>query len=70
MQGVVFLLEDQAARCLKLAHQCHNKNAERILRLLAVDLMIEVEQYQRADLATQFAQLRRSTKPASMKELA
>lgn len=34
------LLEEQAQRCIQLAYQCDNKNAERFLRLLAVDLML------------------------------
>jgi hypothetical protein len=34
------LLEEQAQRCIQLAYQCENKNAERFLRLLAVDLML------------------------------
>lgn len=58
MKAVVYLLEAQAQRCLKLAYQCHNPNAERILRLLAVDLMLAVEQHQRASLATQLAALK------------
>ena len=33
-------LEDYAERCIQLAYQCQNKNAERFLRLLAVDLML------------------------------
>ena len=70
MQGAVLLLEDQAQRCLKLAHQCQNKKVGRILRLLAVDLMIEVEHHQRADLAAQFAELRQSAKTATAEALA
>jgi hypothetical protein len=34
------LLEEQAQRCIQLAYQCENKNTERFLRLLAVDLML------------------------------
>ena len=70
MKAVVYLLEDQAKRCLRLAHRCQNKNAERILRLLAVDLMLAVEQHQRSDLATQLAALRPPAAPAPIKELA
>ena len=41
----VRLLEEQAERCLSLAYQCQNKDAERIMRLLAVDLMLAAEQH-------------------------
>ena len=37
------LLERHAERCIQLAYQCQNKNAERFLRLLAVDLMLAAE---------------------------
>jgi hypothetical protein len=70
MQGAVLVLEDQARRCLILAYQCKNKNAERILRLLAVDLMLEIEQYQRADFTAQFAALRHSGESARVREFA
>ena len=57
MKAVVYLLETQADRCLKLAAQCQTKSAKRTMRLLAVDLMLAVEQHQRSDLATQLAAL-------------
>ena len=69
MKAVVYLLETQADRCLKLAAQCQNKSAERLLRLLAVDLMLAVEQHQRADLATQLAALLPPGEIAKTKEL-
>ena len=37
------LLEEQAERCIRLAYECQNKNAERFLRLLAVDLMLAAQ---------------------------
>ena len=40
------LLEDYAERCIQLAYQCQNKNAERFLRLLAVDLMLAARMQQ------------------------
>jgi hypothetical protein len=40
------LLEDYAERCIQLAYQCENKNAERFLRLLAVDLMLAARMQQ------------------------
>jgi hypothetical protein len=43
MRVVVSLLEEHAERCIQLAYQCQNKNAERFLRLLAVDLMLAAE---------------------------
>jgi hypothetical protein len=50
-------LEQQAERCIKLAYQCQNRNAERFLRLLAVDLMLA-------------AQLRRPLEPAKPEQTA
>ncbi len=44
MRVFVRLLEEQAERCIQLAYQCQNKNAERILRMLAVDLMLAAEE--------------------------
>ena len=38
------LLEQHAQRCIQLAYQCQNKNAERLMRLLAVDLMLTAGQ--------------------------
>lgn len=43
MKVFVRLLEEQAERCIELAHQCHTQKAERVLRLLAVDLMLAAE---------------------------
>ena len=34
-------LEEQAARCVELAQQFQDKEAERILRMLAVDLLLK-----------------------------
>lgn len=45
MRVWVRLSEEQAELCLKLAYQSKNKKAERLLRLLAVDLMLEAEQH-------------------------
>ena len=48
-------LENYAERCIQLAYQCQNKNAERFLRLLAVDLMLAARMQQPQpvkDLAT------------------
>ena len=39
-------LENYAERCIQLAYQCQNKNAERFLRLLAVDLMLAARMQQ------------------------
>ncbi len=39
----VSLLEQYAERCIQLAYRCQNKNAEKLMRLLAVDLMLEAE---------------------------
>ena len=69
MKAVVYLLETQADRCLKLAAQCESKSAERIMRLLAVDLMLAVEQHQRSDLATQLAVLTTPIGSVRVKEL-
>ena len=33
-------LEQVAERCVEFAHKCQNKKVERILRLLAVDLLL------------------------------
>ncbi len=70
MQIAARLLEQQAGRCLTLAYQCKNKNAERILRLLAVDLMLAVEQHQRANMAAQIAKFKRSIEARPVKEVA
>ena len=43
MRVLVRLLEEHAERCIQLAYQCRTKNAERFLRLLAVDLMLAAE---------------------------
>lgn len=43
MRDVVKLLENHAERCIQLAYQCRNKDAERFLRLLAVDLMLAAQ---------------------------
>ncbi len=40
-------LEEYAQRCIRLAYECQNKNAERFLRLLAVDLMLAARMQQR-----------------------
>jgi hypothetical protein len=40
------LLEEYAQRCIRLAYGCQNKNAERFLRLLAVDLMLAARMQQ------------------------
>ena len=59
MQVVVRLLEEHAERCIQLAYQCQNKNAERFLRLLAVDLMLaaEVRRPRPNKIADQLAEL-------------
>ena len=38
------LLEQHAQRCIQLAYQCQNKSAERLMRLLAADLMLAAGQ--------------------------
>lgn len=61
----VRLLEDSAEQCLKLAYQCRNKNAERFLRLLAVDLMLAAERQQRASRNAGLAKLRQIAEAAA-----
>lgn len=62
-----FLLEQQAERCIRLAYQCQNKNAERFLRLLAVDLMLAAQlKRPRAPVALdEFSELSRLSRQAS-----
>ena len=43
MKVSVRLLEEHAEQCIQLAYLCKNKNAERFLRLLAVDLMLAAQ---------------------------
>jgi hypothetical protein len=43
MKVVARLLEEQAEQCIQLAYQCQNKKAEKVLRLLAVDLMLAAQ---------------------------
>ena len=66
-----FLLEEHAERCIKLAYQCQNKNAERFLRLLAVDLMLAAEQYRpgNAAVTNELAELDRLSRMAAASEL-
>ena len=42
-----WMLEQVAERCVELAQKCQNKKAERILRLLAVDLLLETQNLHR-----------------------
>jgi len=70
MQTMARQLELQAAQCVRLAAQCERKSAERTLRLLAVDLMLEAEREQRAELEAQFAELRNSTTALLARQLA
>ena len=63
MTKVVRTLEQHAQHCVTLAGKCRNKRAERIMRMLAVDLMLAAEQQQRAELAAQFAALRTPAPP-------
>lgn len=67
MRVFVRLLEEQAERCIQLAYQCRNKNAERFLRLLAVDLMLaaEVRRPRRNAVADEFAELSRLSQAAA-----
>ena len=59
------LLEQQAQRCIKLAYQCQNKNAERFLRLLAVDLMLAAQLRRPRDDADPLAELEKLSRDAS-----
>ena len=67
MQVVVRLLEEHAERCIQLAYQCQNKNAERFLRLLAVDLMLaaEVRRPRPQKIADELAELGRLSRDAA-----
>ena len=67
MQVSSSLLDQYGERCIKLAYQCQNKNAERFFRLLAVDLMLAAEQHRpRRDSATdEFAELDRLSREAA-----
>ena len=58
------LLEQQAQRCIKLAYQCQNKNAERFLRLLAVDLMLAAQLRRPRDDADPLAELEKLSRDA------
>jgi hypothetical protein len=58
MSVPVRLLQKHAERCLELAYRCRNKNAERILRLLATDLLLAAAHQQRPGRADRFAELR------------
>lgn len=53
------LLEEYAERCIQLAYRCQNKNAEKFLRLLAVDLMLEAEVRRPHAIEDEFAELGR-----------
>ena len=66
MKVVVRLLEEHAERCIQLAYQCQNKNAERFLRLLAVDLMLaaEVRRPHPEKIADELAELGRLSREA------
>ncbi len=66
MKVVVRLLEEHAERCIQLAYQCQNKNAERFLRLLAVDLMLaaEVRRPRPERIADELAELGRLSREA------
>lgn len=64
MRVWVRLLEEQAELCLKLAYQSKSKKAERLLRLLAVDLMLAAEK-KRARLPRP---VERKTKPEQKPE--
>lgn len=66
MKVVVRLLEEHAERCIQLAYQCQNKNAERFLRLLAVDLMLaaEVRRQRPEKIADELAELGRLSREA------
>jgi hypothetical protein len=70
------LLEGYAERCIQLAYQCQNKNAERFLRLLAVDLMLAARMQQplavknlapSSNVADEFAELGRLSQAAAAK---
>ena len=56
------LLEEYAERCIRLAFGCQNKNAEKFLRLLAVDLMLEAEVRRPNAIEDGFAELSRLSK--------
>jgi hypothetical protein len=66
MKVVARLLDEHAERCIQLAYQCQNKNAERFLRLLAVDLMLaaEVRRQRPEKIADELAQLGRLSREA------
>ncbi len=70
------LLEDYAERCIQLAYECQNKNAERFLRLLAVDLMLAARMQQplavknltpNGNVADELAELGRLSQAAAAK---
>ena len=67
MKVVVGLLEEHAERCIQLAYQCQNKNAERFLRLLAVDLMLaaELRRPRPRNFADELAELGRLSREAA-----
>ena len=67
MRVFVRLLEEHAERCIQLAYQCRNKNAERFLRLLAVDLMLaaEVRRPRRKAVSDELAELSRLSEAAA-----
>jgi hypothetical protein len=44
MRVFVRLLEEAADRCLQLSYQSRHEKASRVMRLLAVDLMLAAEQ--------------------------
>ncbi len=60
------LLERHAERCIQLAYQCQNKNAERILRLLAVDLMLAAELQRPRAAKDELAELARLSRTATV----
>ncbi|MBM3359801.1 MAG: hypothetical protein FJY54_19110 [Betaproteobacteria bacterium] len=57
MTKAVRSLEQHAQHCLELAATCQNKRAERVMRMLAVDLMLAAERQRRQDLGAQFVAL-------------
>jgi hypothetical protein len=62
-------LETYAQRCIQLAYKCENKTAERLLRLLAVDLMLAAEQQRprRSMRNDELAELDRLSRDARLK---
>lgn len=71
MKASVQLLEEQAQQCIRLAYQCQNKNAEKFLRLLAVDLMLaaELRRPRNKGIESELAELDRLTRSATRAEV-